>query len=216
MCLVALDSPSLLDLAFVSSAEHPASIINVLRNLTRAMQLSRVYLQLMYPTTCTVLCHSAGPTLRMMSPGCMFLPIVWTICSICQLHKILYSLRTETMAFVIRPLCIYRRLGSHAASPLATMKGKARLPRPIQFILVLSSRQVSIFQGVCFPYRTCTAVLLALAMAAAAQGTVDNSKLSPLRFREDGTFHISVFSDLHMGMCKSILSPVTFFASFAF
>ncbi|KAJ4165649.1 hypothetical protein LMH87_007273 [Akanthomyces muscarius] len=42
--------------------------------------------------------------------------------------------------------------------------------------------------------------LFALAMAAAAQGAVDNSKLSPLRFREDGTFHISVFSDLHMGM----------------
>ncbi|OAR01880.1 hypothetical protein LLEC1_05825 [Akanthomyces lecanii] len=43
-------------------------------------------------------------------------------------------------------------------------------------------------------------VLLALAMAAAAHGAVDNSKLSPLRFREDGTFHISVFSDLHLGI----------------
>lgn len=50
---------------------------------------------------------------------------------------------------------------------------------------------------------------MALATAVAAQGAVDNSKLSPLRFREDGTFHISVFSDLHMGMCEfiSIASP---------
>lgn len=31
-------------------------------------------------------------------------------------------------------------------------------------------------------------------------------ELAPLRFREDGTFHISVFSDLHLGMCKSIAS----------
>ncbi|PMB73107.1 putative inactive purple acid phosphatase 16 [Beauveria bassiana] len=48
-------------------------------------------------------------------------------------------------------------------------------------------------------------VILALAMAAVAQGAVDNSKLDPLRFRQDGTFHISVFSDLHMGMyAKSV------------
>ncbi|KAM3467058.1 hypothetical protein MY5147_003941 [Beauveria neobassiana] len=47
-------------------------------------------------------------------------------------------------------------------------------------------------------------VILALAMAAAAQGAVDNSKLDPLRFRQDGTFHISVFSDLHMGMYTNV------------
>ncbi|TQV95630.1 hypothetical protein V2A60_000815 [Cordyceps javanica] len=41
-------------------------------------------------------------------------------------------------------------------------------------------------------------------MAAAAHGAVDNSKLKPLRFREDGTFHISVFSDLHMGMYANV------------
>lgn len=44
-------------------------------------------------------------------------------------------------------------------------------------------------------------LVLALAAAVAAQATVDNSKLAPLRFKEDGTFHISVFSDLHLGMC---------------
>ncbi len=58
--------------------------------------------------------------------------------------------------------------------------------------------------------------LFALAMAAAAQGAVDNSKLSPLRFREDGTFHISVFSDLHMGMCTSALPPTAPCFSLAF
>ncbi|KAM0666662.1 hypothetical protein MY8738_002071 [Beauveria namnaoensis] len=47
-------------------------------------------------------------------------------------------------------------------------------------------------------------VILALAMAAVAQGAVDKSKLDPLRFRQDGTFHISVFSDLHMGMYANV------------
>ncbi|KAM3509046.1 hypothetical protein MY10362_000835 [Beauveria mimosiformis] len=47
-------------------------------------------------------------------------------------------------------------------------------------------------------------IILALAMATAAQGAVDNSKLDPLRFRQDGTFHISVFSDLHMGMYANV------------
>ncbi|EGX90689.1 Metallophosphoesterase [Cordyceps militaris CM01] len=46
--------------------------------------------------------------------------------------------------------------------------------------------------------------LWAVAMAVAVQGTVDNSKLDPLRFRQDGTFHISVFSDLHMGMYANV------------
>ncbi|OAA71468.1 Metallophosphoesterase [Cordyceps fumosorosea ARSEF 2679] len=47
------------------------------------------------------------------------------------------------------------------------------------------------------------ASLLALVLAAGVYGAADNTKLSPLRFREDGTFHISVFSDLHLGMYAS-------------
>ncbi|KAM3450638.1 hypothetical protein MY3296_005909 [Beauveria thailandica] len=47
-------------------------------------------------------------------------------------------------------------------------------------------------------------IILALAMATAAQAAVDNSKLHPLRFRQDGTFHISVFSDLHMAMYANV------------
>lgn len=49
-------------------------------------------------------------------------------------------------------------------------------------------------------------VLLILSYAAGLSHQLTapkQPKLAPLRFREDGTFHISVFSDLHLGMCKS-------------
>lgn len=43
-----------------------------------------------------------------------------------------------------------------------------------------------------------TSILAGQTLHAAAQrDDVDNSNLDPLRFNEDGTFQICVFSDLH-------------------
>lgn len=45
---------------------------------------------------------------------------------------------------------------------------------------------------------------VSLATGLSTQAAVEQAEkpLKPLQFKEDGTFHISVFSDTHMGMCK--------------
>jgi metallophosphoesterase superfamily enzyme len=53
-----------------------------------------------------------------------------------------------------------------------------------------------------------TSILAGQTLHAAAQrDDVDNSNLDPLRFNEDGTFQICVFSDLHFAQDASSIGP---------
>jgi hypothetical protein len=54
---------------------------------------------------------------------------------------------------------------------------------------------------------------VSLATGLSTQLAVERAEkpLQPLQFKEDGTFHISIFSDMHLGMCK--LSHVSRIAS---
>jgi len=44
--------------------------------------------------------------------------------------------------------------------------------------------------------------------AVSQRDDVDNSNLDPLRFNEDGTFQICVFSDLHFAQGSSLILPL--------
>ena len=50
-------------------------------------------------------------------------------------------------------------------------------------------------------------VRLGSVAALALGASIVDAKLQPLKFKKDGSFHVSVFEDLHFGDCSYISIP---------